>query len=56
MANKVGRPRKENRDEIVKFQKVSMHIPTYNKLKQYSIKRNKHMVDVLDEIIDKNVL
>lgn len=55
MKNKVGRPPKENREEVVKFQKVSMHIPTYIKLKNYSIIQGKHMVDVLDDIINKNI-
>lgn len=56
MANKVGRPPKENRDEVVKFQKVSMHIPTYHKLKEYSVKKGKHMVEILDDLINKKIV
>lgn len=54
MVNKVGRPKKKIEDKV-KFQKVSMHIPTYIKLKQYANSKNMHMVDILDEIIEKSV-
>jgi len=54
MRNKAGRPKKNPNDKV-KFQKVSMHIPTYLKLKTYANNKNMHMVDILDDIIKKVV-
>lgn len=56
MRNKVGRPPKENREEIIKFQRVSMHIQTYIKLKNYSIDAGKPIVEILDDIINKKIV
>lgn len=47
---KVGRPKK-NRDDIVKFQRVSMHIETYKMIKDYCVTHNLKMSDVLDDMV-----